>query len=212
MKNNKLFVLLGSDFSGKTTLLNKIKLSGNPIVCGGPEEILASDSTGTLMHLMGLFNKHVQNADSSFSQDFILTSFQMYLVGMKNWIEQQPRGSCVLIDSYFYKVLAKCRIKNWKEDHIFEYWRSFEKPETVFWLNTPVTILWQRVSQQKSINKLESFSYNTKNEQAFQSFQELLRQKIKEEVTGIPLVEVIHGQSLDEQVQFISKYILQYAV
>ncbi len=128
-----------------------------------------------------------------YSPDFMAGVLQTAVVHLRDMVLRAPSGSPVLVDSYYYKILAKCRLSGVAGDNpMFDWWRSFPQPRRVIYLAVPPEITWQRCGRGAGINPLEHYG-SRPDWISFETYQSDLRKVMLEEVRALP-VSVIEEQ------------------
>ncbi len=208
MREKQFSVLLGGDFTGKTTLLKHLSAGSGEVICLTHENVILNDNSGTLRHLMAVFNTHAKNYSHQFSADFVTTCFHLYLVALRDLITRTEGDAQLVVDSYYYKILAKCQLCGWGNEYFFSAWRGFPKPAHVFMLDTSPETAWERARQLNGIHALESYSADPSDAQSFYRFQEDMYHCMKREVGDTPSTVISGTHDVDATAAIILQTIL----
>ncbi|WP_199865464.1 hypothetical protein [Frankia torreyi] len=122
----------------------------------------------------------------AYSVDFLAAMMQTGVVFLRDRLLELPSRPPVLMDSYYYKILAKCRLAGLSDHPMFGWWRAFPRPRGVILLDTPVAEAWRRSAADRAPNPLE-YHGDRPDRAAFVAYQEDLRRLLLEEVGGLPL-------------------------
>jgi len=198
----KFCVLLGSDFSGKSSALREIaKRSSWRAVSYDDEHVpeqysfirrLKPDLVGTI--LPGI---------ARFSPDMLLGWLHVTELYIRDASQELLQaGENVLADAYFYKMVAKCVLRGLGGDPIVQSWRAFPPPDRIIFLRMPPELLAERVPELSRLNALEHYGAEATRD-GFLAFQRDLQDRMLEEVRGLP-VDILDGatprEALVEQV------------
>jgi thymidylate kinase len=184
-------VLLGPDRAGKTSVLTALTAAEpERLRAIGLDDELAGPRHRAVPALRRLVVRDVLTAlrgpRPAYSPDFAMSLLQGGVVHLRDRVmENDPAGRDTLVDSYYYKILAKCRLLGCA-DAALDWWRGFPQPDLVVWLDVPPEEAWRRGG---TANILEH--YGERYERAsFLAYQRDLAAAMREEVTGLPVVTV----------------------
>ncbi|MEC3974981.1 hypothetical protein [Amycolatopsis sp. H20-H5] len=177
-------VLLGADYSGKSSAL--VELADSCEVVSVDDEFLV-DGRGVVRALKRALVKEVLPAlDDVYTVDFAISLLQTAVVHLRDRIASCSGVRPVVVDSYYYKILAKCRLLSGKPNPAFDWWRSFPKPEQVIYLEVDPVTAWRRCGDGARINRLEHHGTEPIYP-AFVDFQRELKVLMLEEVEAAPI-------------------------
>lgn len=191
MPEGRLYVVLGGDYAGKSTALRRL---------GPPAgwRIVTADDDGlppayaSLAALRRLFVRGVlPQVGQLYSPDYLLSGLQMPLVYLRDHAAAERRTADVLVDSYYYKVLAKCALVGLHGPAFFDYWRSFPRPDRVLFVRTSGEIAWRRAQLAGRLNGFEHYGPRP-TRQGFLDFQRDLQAAMLDEVGALP-VDFVDG-------------------
>ncbi|HZF89902.1 hypothetical protein [Streptomyces sp.] len=185
-------VLLGPDYAGKSSALAELAdgASAWPIV--SLDDAFLEPGHSLIGRLRRSLVGDVMPAlHRDYSPDFMVTLLQTAALHLRDSIERSPRAP-VLVDSYYYKLLAKCRLSGVDDHPMFDWWRSFPRPHRVIFLEVSAATAWRRSRQGAEVNPLEY--YGDRPERAsFEKYQSDLSKVMWEEIRDLP-VTVIEEQ------------------
>jgi thymidylate kinase len=105
-------------------------------------------------------------------------------------------ASFVLVDSYYYKILAKCMLFGLVSEPIFALWRSFPQPRHVIYLDVDPATAWRRSGEGARLNAFEHYGGQGGRE-PFERFQADLRTLILREIRGLPVSALTARDDVD---------------
>jgi thymidylate kinase len=185
------FVLLGPDYAGKSTAMTELANSSWPW-----RFISVDDSFLSPGHaLISRLRRHVVKdalpvLGKEYSFDFAVSLLQTAVVHLRDQIVADDDRRPALVDSYYYKILAKCRLIGSGENPMLTWWRSFPQPRRVLYLDVAPQTAWGRSRAGVLANRLEHYG-EYPGWEAFQAFQADLRKMMLDEVRHLP-VSIIH--------------------
>jgi len=195
--NPDFYVLLGPDYAGKTTLLRALSVqtsvhlvsydddpgSGQPSFASSFREAFAAVSTAM--------------ASGAMSPDFILSLFHAYVVFVRDQIASADASKPVMVDSYYYKILAKCVLAGIGNEEIFALWRALPQPSRVFYLDVDSEVAWQRCERGDLLNGFEYYGAPP-TRPGFVRFQQDLRTVMLKEAATSKIEILDQDSSLDD--------------
>lgn len=178
-------VLLGADYAGKTSVMRALRRDlGQRLV--EVEEV----EGGALTDLRRLLVTKVWGA---YSPEFVAGMLQLAVIHMRDSLRDNT-----LVDSYYYKILAKCRLAGVEGDHpMFAWWRTFPQPRRVVYLDVGMGEAWRRSRFGADLNPLEHYG-STPNRPGFEAYQRDLGKLMLEELEGLSVNVIRAGDSVDQ--------------
>lgn len=191
------WVLLGPDYAGKSTVLGRLD------ACHGWHVVSHDDRFLEPYPLIrSLRQSWITDAFSwtgqRYSPELVLSVLHPIVLHMRDEIIRLAGHEHVIVDSYYYKLLAKCRLLGVRHQPTFDYWRSFPRPRGVVYLDVPPEVTWARSNQGDSVNQFEHHGA-VPDEAAFTRLQSELRSAALAEVGDVPLT-IIDGTSSPDAV------------
>lgn len=95
----------------------------------------------------------------------------------------------VVVDSYYYKLLAKCALTGLEHEQTFAYWRSFPQPRGVLYLDVAPEVAWGRSGRGSRLNPFEYLGAEPELP-GFTRLQSELRGALLKEVAELPLTVI----------------------
>ena len=182
------YVLLGPDYAGKSTMLTA--LAGAGWQCVSYDDNFVPADCPLILELRNTFvTRALRHVGTSYSPDFVLTLLQTSVVYLRDQILRADPDRPVIVDSYYYKILAKCLLKGLVNEQIFGWWRQFPQPRRVIYLDVSPENAWRRSGEGTRLNLFEHYGDNP-NWAGFRRFQSDLAERMTAEVAGIPLTVV----------------------
>lgn len=184
----KFAVLLGTDFSGKSSALAELRalspawrvVSTDREFLGPEHAVVASlrDSVGRVLPSLG----------TAYSPQFLAGLLQTAVLHLRDQLAAD-RGGRTVVDSYYYKILAKCRLAGVGENPMFDWWRSFPQPSRVVYLRISPESAWHRCGRGARLNPLEYEGARPERD-GFARYQRALDKLMREEIRRLPVTFV----------------------
>ncbi|WP_026328662.1 hypothetical protein [Streptomyces sulphureus] len=203
MSEPPFHVLLGPDGAGKSSVLSRLaerlpewRAVSTDDAFVPPEHRLVSRLRRDVVHdvLPGL--------GPSYSVDFLASLLQTAVVYLKDRIQSQPPTQPLLVDSYYYKILAKCRLAGIDANPMYTWWRGFPQPRSVIYLAVSPATAWRRTQRPEGLNTLEHFG-DSPVWASFESYQRSLHKLMLEEVRGLPVTIVEERPGVERTVDAV---------
>jgi thymidylate kinase len=180
-------VLLGPDYAGKSSALTE--LAGSCEVVSVDDEFLGAEH-GVVRGLKRTLVKEVlPRLDEVYTVDFAISVLQTAVVHLRDRIAGCAGDRPVVVDSYYYKILAKCRLLGGDANPTYDWWRSFPQPERVIYLDVAPATAWRRCGAGAATNRLEHYGAEPAFP-AFAAFQRDLGEVMLEEAGAVPVTVV----------------------
>jgi len=206
IKSPDFYVLLGPDYAGKSTLLRALSArssvqlvsyddgagSGQPSFAGSFRNAFAAVSSTM--------------ASGAMSSEFILSLFHAYVVFVRDQIASAKTSRPIVLDSYYYKILAKCVLAGIRDEEIFALWRALPQPSRVFYLDVDSEVAWQRCERGGLLNGFEYYGAQP-TRPGFVRFQQDLRTVMLNEAAKSKIEIINQDSSLDDLVGDIEEVI-----
>jgi thymidylate kinase len=203
------WVLLGTDYAGKSSVMAALAGSRFPWRLISTDETLLQPRHSLIGRLRRLLLRDVlAPADGAYSADFMVTLLQTAVVHLRDQIADDNREQVALVDSYYYKILAKCRLTGVGDHPMFSWWRSFPQPRGVVYLDVEPETAWLRSRSGRSANRFEHYGDKAGRRQ-FDSFQADLRRELRAEVGHLPVIEITQQGTVADTANTIRKVLLR---
>jgi thymidylate kinase len=180
------WVLLGPDYAGKSTVMAELSrrlqgyfLSYDDAALGGKYPIVNRLREAIAVDVLSRIG-------STYSSDFVISLFHAYMVFLRDRLLDAGDDKPVVVDSYYYKLLAKCSLAGLANDTLFALWRSFPQPKQIIYLDVAADVAWRRCEEGRRLNSLEFYG-KAPTRDGFELFQVNLRHAMLREVAGIQL-------------------------
>ena len=95
-------------------------------------------------------------AGGGHSQALMLSLLQPIVMYLREQIMMAQSASCIVVDGYYYKILAKCLLLGLVDEEIFASWRRFPQPMFVIYLDADPETTWQRAGD-RQLNPFEYY-------------------------------------------------------
>ncbi|WP_153182664.1 hypothetical protein [Streptomyces sp. E2N166] len=196
-------VLLGPDYSGKSSVLRRLADSGRWTVVTCDQAPLDTDYALIGRARRELLSEALRAPAGRYSPDILLTLLQLAVVHMRDRVTGAPPGRPVIVDSYYLKIMAKCTLLGYANPSLFSWWRSFPQPARVVYLDVPSAVAWERSGRGAALNPMEHYG-DTPTEEAFTRFQDDLRDLLHAEVAGMEVTTLEPGSGIDRAVDAVA--------
>jgi thymidylate kinase len=187
-------VLVGPDCVGKSSVLRELATRGRSVV--SYDDDMLESRYAVLSQLRRALDTALQGG-VEYSADFLIAGLSLVTFYLRDEMQRRRHGASVLVDSYHYKVAAKCRIFGLDRGRTNLPWQNFPQPDLVIMLRTEDEVLWARASRRTWLNRFEHHGRCPERE-SFVSLQRELVASLRELARGVPLVEVDAGAPLAE--------------
>ncbi|WP_406184862.1 hypothetical protein [Streptomyces sp. NBC_01006] len=187
MSGRRFHVLLGPDGAGKSSAMRRLA----PML---PEWRLVSTDRAFVAPEHALITRLRQDVHdhllpglgTAYSVDFMAGVLQTAVVHLRDQVRETDPRVPVLVDSYYYKILAKCRMAGVRDSRMYSWWRSFPQPSGVVFLDVSPESAWRRRGDGARLNALE-YDGQDGSWAEFESYQRNLRKLLLEEVRELPV-------------------------
>lgn len=182
------WVLLGPDFSGKSTVLGPLRTRhGWYVISHDDHELESFPLIRTLRDTW--LTEALPRTGTRYSAELTLAALHPIVLHLRDELARAAGRDRVIVDSYYYKLLAKCSLLGVEHGETFHYWRSFPRPRGVVYLDTDPEVAWARSGFGSGLNSFEHLG--TAPERAgFTRLQSELRGALLKEVASLPLTLV----------------------
>ncbi|WP_447002182.1 hypothetical protein ACRAKI_20845 [Saccharothrix isguenensis] len=190
MADPGFLVLLGPDYAGKSTVMRALAatrpdwrlLSVDDEFLAPEHGVVSTLKSSLVTDVLPAMGKH-------HSPDFVAALLNTAVVHLRDQLLDRGPHQPVVVDSYYYKILAKCRLVGAAADPLFAWWRSFPQPRKVLLLDVDPGTAWERSGRGARANGLEFHGAHVDRD-SFTRFQADLRTALLDEVAHLP-VEVL---------------------
>lgn len=178
-------VLLGTDHAGKSSALSVLSQSTEWAVVSADDNMLSGAHALISQLKRQLFSDVLPTLHDAYSPEFAVAMLQTAVVHLRDQVEA-TRGRTVVVDSYYYKILAKCRLLLGADNPMFDWWRTFPRPDAVIFLDVSAECAWRRCGYGARSNLLEHYG-SRPSWPEFAAYQRDLRKVLLDEVDGLPV-------------------------
>lgn len=186
-------VVIGADHAGKSALLRELAARGHGVV--SCDDAFLEPPYAMLALLRAAWTRGMASGHA-YSREFLLTGLSLPLVYLRDEMLRRRRHERVVVDSYYYKVLAKCRLLGIDAPRITDTWRAFPAPDLVLVLRASDDVLWERAGRGSGLNPFEYYGEEP-TRAAYLAFQRDLLREMRDDVKHIPAGEIDGNGNLD---------------
>jgi thymidylate kinase len=140
------------------------------------------------------------------SRSFLLSLLQPIVAYLREQIMMAEPTTRVVVDGYYYKILAKCLLLGLVDDELFASWRRLPRPTLVIYLDADPETTWRRASGKK-LNPFEHYG-PLPSRAGFLEFQRDLATELLREIGGVPMCRIRGDRELQcvlEQIEIVIK-------
>lgn len=202
----KFTVLLGPDYTGKSSVLQRLADSGSFTVVSLDESLLDADYPLISRARRELLPEALNAPARRYSPAIVLTLMQLAVVHMRDRVADAPPGRPVIVDSYYFKIMAKCALLGYASGPLFSWWRSFPQPDQVLYLDVAPAVAWERSGHGSAVNPMEHYG-DTPTKETFTQFQVDLGDMMHKEVASLNVATLEQGTGIDHSVYAVEESI-----
>jgi thymidylate kinase len=191
------WTLLGPDFAGKSTALARLRTEHGWQVVSHDDLFLADHPLVAKLRRCWI-DDALAWAGIRYTPELVIAAMHPVILHQRDELARRSGPGPVIIDSFFYKVLAACTLLGVVHEPTFDYWRSFPPPEGVVYLDVPPEVAWERAGQGRTVSAFEYYG-DTASRDGFVRMQTDLRELMLAEVKGLPLT-VVDGTAAPDAV------------
>jgi thymidylate kinase len=182
------WTLLGPDFAGKSTVLARLRDEhGWQVVSHDDYFLDGYPLVAKLRHLW--ISDALVWTGKRYTAEFVLSVLHSVMLHLRDELGRQTGPGPVIIDSFFYKVLAACSLLGVSHEPTFDHWRSFPRPEGVVYLDVPPEVTWERAGRGALASAFEHYGEAVSRD-GFVRMQSDMRTRMLAEVKDLPLTIV----------------------
>lgn len=187
MSGRRFHVLLGPDGAGKSSVMGRLVSMLPEWRMVSTDRAFVAPEHALITRLRRDVHDHLlPGLSTAYSVDFMASVLQTAVVHLRDQVRETDPRVPVLVDSYYYKILAKCRMAGVRDSRMYSWWRSFPQPSGVVFLDVPPASAWRRRGDGARLNALEHDGQDGSWAE-FESYQRNLRKLLLEEVRELPV-------------------------
>ncbi|MET7422528.1 hypothetical protein [Dactylosporangium sp. NPDC005555] len=179
------YTVLGSDFAGKSTVLQRLHDDHGWHVVSYDDRYIAGHPLIRVLRETWVGEAFAWAGDR-YSHELVLSVLHPIVLHLRDQLDRATGRRPVVVDSYYYKLLAKCRLLGIEHAPTFNYWRSFPRPAAVVYVDVPPSVAWKRSGCGALINRFEHHG-RVADRESFSLLQADLRTELLTEVGDVPL-------------------------
>lgn len=191
------WTLLGPDFAGKSTALARLRDEHGWQVVSHDDRFLSDYPLVAKLRSCWIDDALVWTG-KRYTAELVLSVMHSVILHQRDELDRRTGPGPVIIDSFFYKVLAACSLLGVCHQPTFDYWRSFRRPAGVLYLDVPAEVSWQRAGRGAQVSAFEHYGAVVSRD-GFLRMQNDLRTRMLAEIKGLP-VTIVDGTAAPEAV------------
>jgi thymidylate kinase len=198
---NGFWTLLGPDFAGKSTVLRRLAEEPGWKVVSYDDDRLDAAHRLIRRSRRAWVNDGFLEAGTTYSTELVLAALHPIVLFLRDEVERltsASRDGNVIVDSYYYKLLVKCRLLGLVDESLFARWRAFPRPAGVVYLDVPPSVAWERTGNGTRLSRFEHHG-ESPTFADFRALQGPLRNQLLLEVATLPVV-IVDGRADGETV------------
>ena len=200
------YVLLGPDYAGKSSTMTALAREPSPWRFVSVDDEFTKPGHGLVGELRRrLLTDALPALNTGYSADFIASLMQTAVVHLRDQIVAS--AGPVLVDSYYYKILAKCLLAGGTGAPIFDWWRSFPQPARVLYLDVSPATAWRRCGAGARLNRLEHYG-EPAAWPGFEAYQADLDKLLRDEVRHLPVTVIGECDGVDQMVDDVRRVLM----
>ncbi|NEY35858.1 hypothetical protein GTU99_27490 [Streptomyces sp. PRKS01-65] len=181
-------VLLGPDYAGKSSVLSAFARQSVPWRLLSLDDAFTAPEHALIGRLRRELVKEVAAHPGRWSAEFLTAMLHTAAVHLRDRLLADPAPA--VIDSYHYKLLAKCRLAGVPDTApVLAWWRSFPRPRRVVFLEVSPETAWRRCGHGSALNPLEHYG-PAPDWDGFRRYQTDLAKTLRDEIHGLPVTVV----------------------
>ncbi|KQV09892.1 MULTISPECIES: hypothetical protein [unclassified Kitasatospora] len=196
-------VLVGPDYAGKSSALSRLRRSDRPWRTLSVDDDQLAPEHALLARLRRDVVREVAGQAGAWSPDFLVTMLQTAVVHLRDRLDEAP-ATPTLVDSYYYKLLAKARLAGADGSALLGWWRSFPQPRRVLYLDVRPEVAWRRSSDGAALNCLEYYG-DRPSWDSFRRYQSDLAKTMHDEISHLPVTVIEQQDDPDRTAESIRK-------
>jgi thymidylate kinase len=196
------FVLLGPDYAGKSSAMRELANSLPEWRFISIDRAFVEPAHKLIAKLRRqLITEALPALGPAYSPDFAAALMQTAVVHLRDQVVARDPGRPALVDSYYYKILAKCLLVG-AAPSMLSWWRSFPQPRRIIYLDVSPEVAWRRSGFGTAANRLEHYG-DLPGRTAFETFQADLHKLMYEEIRQLPVSHINSQNSVAETARAI---------
>jgi thymidylate kinase len=197
-----LVVLLGGDYCGKSSVMRALRAQSTWGLVSCDDDFLP-EAYRSIARLRDVFFQEVlPHVKQMPTQEFALLGLQMSTVYLRDWASALRERGPVLVDSYYYKLLAKCTCAAWACAGALAAFRDYPQPDEVIYLDVSPEVALERARARGGHNQFEAMGSKTRHDEAaFVAFQAQMARAMRDATSRVPTTVIDANQRLDDVIR-----------
>jgi len=180
-------VLLGGDYAGKSEAMRRLPAGAWRTVSYDDPYIL--DFSVVRGSRRKMFFEAFSDIGPRYSTELAFSLLPPVVWHLRDQALREARSGPTVVDSYYYKLLAKGLVSGIADPGTVAVWRSFPRPDGVVFLDVDPEVAWGRVGRVADLNPIE-YHGPQPGRDAFLRYQRDLRAAMLAELRGLDVLTV----------------------
>ncbi|WP_329214536.1 hypothetical protein OG352_04445 [Streptomyces sp. NBC_01485] len=203
MSERRFSVLLGPDGAGKSSVMGRLAEALPEWRMVSTDSAFVAPEHALVTRLRRDLHDHLlPGLGTAYSVDFLASVLQTAVVHVRDQVCGGDPRVPVLVDSYYYKILAKCRLAGVRDSRLYSWWREFPQPSQVVFLDVSPESAWRRRGDGTQLNVLEHDGADG-DWPGFERYQKNLRKLLLEETRDLPVTMVQEQPDADRTAEAV---------
>jgi hypothetical protein len=179
------WTVLGCDFAGKSLMLRQLAAEGWPVI--SYDDPYVRDRPVIRQVRSGLFFDTYRQVGHGYSGELAFSLLTPMVWYLRDEVLRRAHDGPALVDSYYFKLLAKGIVTGIADRETVTLWRSFPPPRGAIFLDVDPEVAWERAGGAANLNPFEHYGREPTRDN-FVAFQRDLREAILHEVRDLDVL------------------------
>jgi thymidylate kinase len=182
------WTVLGADYAGKSTVLRTLARDRSWRLVSYDDPYVRGHRVVRQLRSSAFFEAY-QQIGRPYSRDLVFSLLTPVALYLRDEAVRQAALGPTVVDSYYYKLLAKGTVTGIAREPATSLWRSLPRSGGVVFLDVDPEVAWRRAGGPGNLNPFE-YHGPAPTFEGFARFQAELRAAMLREVAGLPVVMV----------------------